>query len=87
MARRHRQGRVNPGGIPIDQRAEVASYARAHGLLDEHQQRAVDWWARGLGYKAISLVLQIPLDTARSRVCRGLAKVDRHHRELEQSAA
>lgn len=55
---------------------------RQLGLLTAKQDQAIALWANGYGYGRVATLLGVPRDTARSRIQRGLAGVERAVRPI-----
>lgn len=68
-------GRHTPLTV-INERTQKLMLGRELGLLTDKQDEAIQLWADGYGYGWVARLLGVPRETARSRIQRGIVRVD-----------
>lgn len=62
--------------MTIEERKQWLTLGRSLGLLTLKQEQAISLWANGYGYGRVAYMLGVPRETARSRIQRGLVRVE-----------
>jgi len=60
----------------LEERGQWLTLGRELGLLTTKQDQAIALWANGYGYGRVATLLGVPRETARSRIQRGLVRVE-----------